>query len=273
GAGTGRGRLPLGDEGVVRPQPALRDPARAGAPGQQGDHHHRSRRRARAPRVEGAWQPRHLDQSPLQVRAQPQLRPERGSHPARSQVVHASRRRREQELHPGARGLLLRVPDAFPFLRATVPRLVPARRHLDRGDGAAARDADAAPSVTETAWVSEAPAETEGRGERLASALRLGGVGVVRGALRAGPPALVTGLARGLGAPGRVRSPSFGLVHEYTGPLPLIHVDLYRLGEREAEGLGLDELLERGALVAEWGERLPVALRQEALELCFAITG
>ena len=127
--------------------------------------------------------------------------------------------------------------------------------------------------MTETAWVSEAPAETEGRGERLASALRLGDVVMLIGPLGAGKTRFVTGLARGLGAPGRVRSPSFGLVHEYTGPLPLIHVDLYRLGEREAEGLGLDELLERGALVAEWGERLPVALRQEALELCFAITG
>src|SRR5262249_46307105 len=88
-----------------------------------------------------------------------------------------------------------------------------------------------------------------------------------------GKTCFVTGLARGLGASGRVRSPSFGLVHEYSAPLPLIHVDLYRLAEREAEGLGLDELLERGALVAECGERLPAALRPEGRELRLGITG
>jgi len=127
--------------------------------------------------------------------------------------------------------------------------------------------------VTEAAWVSAAPEETEGRGERLASALRAGDVVVLSGPLGAGKTRFVTGLARGLAVHGRVRSPSFGLVHEYSGRLPLIHVDLYRLGEREADGLGLDELLERGTLVVEWGERLPAALRRDALELRFAIAG
>jgi tRNA threonylcarbamoyladenosine biosynthesis protein TsaE len=127
--------------------------------------------------------------------------------------------------------------------------------------------------VTETAWVSDAPAETERRGELLAGALRAGDVVLLIGPLGAGKTCFVSGLARGLGAQGRVRSPSFGLVHEYSGRLPLVHVDLYRLAEREAEALGLDELIERAALVVEWGERLPASLRRDALELHFAIAG
>jgi hypothetical protein len=59
-----------------------------------------------------------------------------------------SRRRREQELRAGARGLLLRLPDPLPRVRAPVPQLVPARRHLGRGDDPAAGHARAPASVS-----------------------------------------------------------------------------------------------------------------------------
>ena len=70
-------------------------------------------------------------------------------------------------------------------------------------------------------------------------------------------------------APGsRVRSPSFTLVNEIPGSPWLFHLDLYRLeGERDIEGLGLEEYAERGALVVEWGERLPSAWRADALAI------
>lgn len=118
---------------------------------------------------------------------------------------------------------------------------------------------------------SASPETTEQLGASLAAALRLGDVVVLSGPLGSGKTRFVQGLARGLGSRGRVRSPSFGLVHEYSGRVRLIHADLYRLSEAEADGLGLDELLERGALAVEWGEKLPARLRADALELSFAI--
>jgi tRNA threonylcarbamoyladenosine biosynthesis protein TsaE len=112
---------------------------------------------------------------------------------------------------------------------------------------------------------------TEKLGESLAAMFRAGDVLVLTGPLGAGKTRFVAGLARGLGVPGRVRSPSFTLLNEYRGILPLLHLDLYRLEGADADGLGLEELLERGVLVAEWGEKLPGRLRAEALTLTFEI--
>ena len=118
---------------------------------------------------------------------------------------------------------------------------------------------------------SATPEATERMGERLAAALRAGDVLVLRGPLGSGKTRFVVGLARGLGARGRVRSPSFGLIHEYPGRETLAHVDLYRLSESEALDLGLEELPERAVLAVEWGEKLPERLRADALELSFTI--
>ena len=63
----------------------------------------------------------------------------------------------------------------------------------------------------------------------------------------------------------RVRSPSFSIVNEYHGRLLLLHLDLYRLAPADVETLGLEEYLERGALVVEWGDRLPTRHLAEAL--------
>ncbi len=117
--------------------------------------------------------------------------------------------------------------------------------------------------------VSASPAATERLGEALAPALRPGDVLALSGPLGAGKTCFVAGLARGLNPAARVRSPSFTLVNEYRGPLPLFHLDLYRIDTPDADALGLEEYAERGALVVEWGERLPAALRREALGLAF----
>ena len=115
-------------------------------------------------------------------------------------------------------------------------------------------------------------AEETGRlGEALAPALRRGDVLALVGPLGAGKTRFVAGLALGLAASARVRSPTYTLVNEYPGRIALVHLDLYRLEPAEVEPLGLDDHLESGALVVEWGERLPASRRADALMLDFAI--
>ena len=118
---------------------------------------------------------------------------------------------------------------------------------------------------------SRAAADTERLGEHLAGALEPGDVVALRGPLGAGKTRLVTGVARGLGVPGRVRSPSFTLVQELSGRIPLAHLDLYRLETHDVHGLGLDETLERAAAVVEWGERLPAELLARALDVAIEV--
>ena len=119
--------------------------------------------------------------------------------------------------------------------------------------------------------VTAAAGETGQLGETLAAGLVAGDVLVLTGPLGAGKTCFVAGLARGLGVKSRVRSPSFTLLNEYRGALLLHHLDLYRLEGPEVDGLGLEELVDEGALVVEWGEKLPAWLRAEALTLVFEV--
>jgi tRNA threonylcarbamoyladenosine biosynthesis protein TsaE len=119
--------------------------------------------------------------------------------------------------------------------------------------------------------VTRAVEETERLGAALAAHLEPGDVLLLSGPLGSGKTRFVAGLARGLGVTGRVRSPSFTLLNEYGGRLRLHHLDLYRLSGPEAEGLGIEELVDDGVLAVEWGEKLPAGLREGALTLLFEI--
>ena len=105
--------------------------------------------------------------------------------------------------------------------------------------------------------VTSSEVETAAAGTQLAASLQRGDVVLLYGELGAGKTAFTRGLAEGLGVPGdEVSSPTFTLVQEYHGRVPLYHVDLYRLTEREVDDLGLDELvLGDGVVVIEWAER------------------
>ncbi len=107
-------------------------------------------------------------------------------------------------------------------------------------------------------FISHSPAETEGLGEDWGRAAETGWVIGLCGELGAGKTQLVRGLARGLGSPERVHSPTFTLVNIYEGGrLTLFHIDLYRLETRkQIEAAGLEEYLNpAGVTVIEWADR------------------
>jgi tRNA threonylcarbamoyladenosine biosynthesis protein TsaE len=108
-------------------------------------------------------------------------------------------------------------------------------------------------------YITTSEQETSALGEKLARTLKPGTYILLHGDLGTGKTAFVRGLASGLGIdPAEVSSPTFVLVQQYRGVLPLTHVDLYRLDSAAAvEDLGIEELVERGVLAVEWAERLP----------------
>jgi tRNA threonylcarbamoyladenosine biosynthesis protein TsaE len=102
----------------------------------------------------------------------------------------------------------------------------------------------------------ESEAETTALGRELGRELGAGSVVLLEGPLGAGKTAFARGLAEGLGCdPAEVSSPTFTIVHEYAGRVPLQHVDLYRLTEAEVDDLGLEDLLEGAVLAVEWPDR------------------
>ena len=109
------------------------------------------------------------------------------------------------------------------------------------------------------------PEETRQVAERLARGLGPGDVVLLFGGLGAGKTTFVQGLARGLGVPEDyyVQSPTFALINEYPGRVPLFHVDLYRLEPEDVYDLGLEELSGQGVVVIEWSERLPFSFERE----------
>ncbi len=118
--------------------------------------------------------------------------------------------------------------------------------------------------------VLDGPAATRRLGRRLAAALRPGDRVVLSGPLGAGKTALAQGLGQALGVQGRVTSPTFVLARVHRGPVPLVHVDAYRLRESGAthlDDLDLDADLERSVVVVEWGEGLVEGLADARLEV------
>jgi len=116
---------------------------------------------------------------------------------------------------------------------------------------------------------SRSPAATRAVGARLGAAAAPGDVIALVGPLGAGKTELARGIARGLDVEDPVASPTFVLVAEHGGRVPLFHVDCYRLGGAEdalAAGI-LDDRAAEGVTVIEWAERLGAMLPPGRLDV------
>lgn len=123
--------------------------------------------------------------------------------------------------------------------------------------------------------VTQTADQTQELGELIGSRLQSGTVIRLVGTLGSGKTCFVQGLARGLAVPRGydVTSPTYTLVHEYPGRLPLAHVDLYRIAdEMDAEAIGLLDLMDSRTVVAvEWADRLDDGFwPEEALHVHFS---
>lgn len=116
---------------------------------------------------------------------------------------------------------------------------------------------------------SRSPEVTEAVGEAIGAALEPGAVVALDGELGAGKTCLVRGIARGLGVEEPVTSPSFTLMHEYAGRVPVHHFDAWMTGREAAflEGGGADALQGGGVAVVEWAARVRAYLPEDRLEV------
>ena len=114
---------------------------------------------------------------------------------------------------------------------------------------------------------------TRRAGAMLASRLRAGDIVTLTGPLGIGKTSFVRGLLEALGHDGEVPSPSFAIVQPYDDLRPPIwHADLYRLNDpAELAELGLDSMLDDGALIVEWPERAGECAFPAALALSLEV--
>ena len=104
-------------------------------------------------------------------------------------------------------------------------------------------------------------------GKRLGEKLRRGDVVALDGTLAAGKTYFTKGIALGLEITEDITSPTFTIVSEYRGRLPLYHMDVYRLeGEEDFFGIGAEDMLYGdGVCVIEWGEKVKEFLPEHTI--------
>lgn len=118
--------------------------------------------------------------------------------------------------------------------------------------------------------ITASPEETREVGEDLGRCLSSSLVLSLIGGLGSGKTTLIQGIARGLGVSSPVKSPSFVLIREYAGQVPLFHFDLYRITrDEEILNLGYEEYCyqKRGVVVIEWADRIERHLPSEHLRI------
>lgn len=118
---------------------------------------------------------------------------------------------------------------------------------------------------------------TRALGARIAAGLRAGDLVVLSGPLGAGKTSLTQGIGTALGVRGAVTSPTFVLARVHRGPLPLVHVDAYRLRDSGAaadlDDLDLDDELPYSVTVVEWGEGIVEQVSPDRLHVVLERSG
>lgn len=124
-------------------------------------------------------------------------------------------------------------------------------------------------------YLSSSAADTERIAGELADELRPGDVLAFRGGMGAGKTAFVRGLAKGLHSNGEVSSPTFALVHEYGGDVPLYHFDMYRINTLDdLYSTGFFDYLDMGGILAvEWSENIETVLEDGTITIEIEQTG
>lgn len=118
--------------------------------------------------------------------------------------------------------------------------------------------------------------ETQSLGEKIGRRLDSKFIICLSGELGSGKTSFVQGLARGLDVPEKyyITSPTYSIIHEYPGRIPLFHIDLYRIkGKDEIHETGLYEILDRfGIFAIEWPELILNDLPPDFTAMRFQIT-
>lgn len=110
--------------------------------------------------------------------------------------------------------------------------------------------------------------DTRAIGAALGAELAVGDVVALCGDLGAGKTTMTHGIARALGFEGAVASPTFTLIREYDGRVPIRHVDVYRLERlQDVVDLGLEEMTDDGVLLVEWGDAIDGILGPDRLRV------
>ena len=117
--------------------------------------------------------------------------------------------------------------------------------------------------------VSTSPEATRDFASRLATTAQAGDIVCLWGELGAGKTVFAKGFGAGLGVTNTISSPSFVLMGEYAGRLPLFHIDLYRLSSAQEaiDGGLLDDRQAAGVVLIEWPDRLGSALPEDRLDV------
>ena len=118
-------------------------------------------------------------------------------------------------------------------------------------------------------FITSSPEETVALGKKIGGMLKNGDVIAMQGTLAAGKTTITKGIAAALGIEDTITSPTFCLISEYQGKMPLYHMDVYRLnGAEDFAELGTDDMIYgNGVSIIEWSEKIMTELPRKTLLL------